>query len=115
MPLCFHVVSNEHPRSKVSNYHQEGSEPAAPPAEPGGLGGVRGLDGGGRGLDGGGRGLEGVEPQFPGAASTSATAEDGTPVAKDTQSDCSVQFMWQPTTNITYPCVTLLASFPVRY
>ena len=31
-----------------------------------------------------------------------------------TQHECSVQFMWQPTINITYPCVTLLASFQVR-
>ncbi len=27
--------------------------------------------------------------------------------------DCSVQFMWQPLTHISYPSVTLLASFQV--
>ena len=43
------------------------------------------------------------------SSETSAAASTSVP-----RSDCSVQFMWQPVTHITYASVNLLASFRVR-
>lgn len=46
------------------------------------------------------------------AATASVASEPNT--SATTRYDYSVQFMWQPLTQISYPSVTLLASFQVR-
>ena len=108
------AVSNEQPRSKLSSYSGEDLEPAAPAEAVGRLGGDW-PGSGGEGLSGrGGLGLGLGHYQLAITSTTStSTSVASTSVARGDQYDCSVQFMWQPTTNITYPFVTLLASFQV--